>query len=57
MNLEKEVEILRIIDHPNLLKLHYVVQDIENIYLLTDYYEDSLIETLENKELGSKICK
>jgi len=57
VNLEKEVEILRSVDHLNILKLQYVVQDVDKIYLLTDKYDYSLIDILETDTISTRQCK
>jgi len=35
--LEREVEILRQLDHPNIIKLHQALRTQNNLYLFTDY--------------------
>ncbi|CAG9329411.1 unnamed protein product [Blepharisma stoltei] len=34
-----EIKIMRMLDHPNIVKLHYVYEDSSLIYLVTDYVE------------------
>jgi len=45
-NLFKEVELLKSIDHPNIIKLILSIEDKRQIHLITEYVEDNLLSYL-----------
>jgi doublecortin-like kinase 3 len=42
--LEKEIQILRLTDHPNIIKLLGVYEDESHIYIVTELVEDGTLE-------------
>ena len=34
--IKKEIELLKKLDHPNIMKIHQVIEDEDRIYLITD---------------------
>jgi len=62
-NLNNEIKILKILDHPNIVKLYEIYQDQKNIYLITEYLEggelfDLILKTKHfNENIAAKIMK
>jgi len=53
--LVKEIEILRLLDHPNIVKLHEVYETTEYLYLIMEFVEgEDLFTHLEKKKLYSE---
>lgn len=45
-----EIEILKNLDHPNILKLHDVLNTVNNIYIITEYCNGGTLDELLKKE-------
>lgn len=62
-NLNNEIKILKILDHPNIVNLYEIYQDNKNIYLITEYLEggelfDLILKTKHfNENIAAKIMK
>ncbi|CDW88681.1 protein kinase domain containing protein [Stylonychia lemnae] len=62
-NLNNEIKILKVLDHPNIVKLYEIYQDQKNIYLITEYLEggelfDLILKTKHfNENIAAKIMK
>ena len=61
--LNNEIKILKILDHPNIVKLYEIYQDPKNIYLITEYLDggelfDLILKTKHfNENIAAKIMK
>ena len=60
MNIKREFEIMRKLNHENIVKIHDVIIDkrLNNIYFIMDYYEyGDLSHFLNKKPLKEKFCR
>ena len=48
-NLINEIEAMRCLDHPNVLKCHRLYEDSENAYLILDLAVEDLVITIRRK--------
>lgn len=61
--LNNEIKILKMLDHPNIVRLYEIYQDPKNIYLITEYLEggelfDLILKTKHfNENIAAKIMK
>lgn len=54
-NLQTEIEILKRVDHPSIIKLHEVKQGKENFYLVMELYAFELMTRVTGGELFDRI--
>jgi calcium-dependent protein kinase len=61
--LNNEIKILKMLDHPNIVKLYEIYEDPKNIYMVTEYLEggelfDLILRTKHfNENIAAKIMK
>lgn len=61
--LNNEIRILKMLDHPNIVKLYEIYEDPKNIYMITEYLEggelfDMILKTKHfNENIAAKIMK
>lgn len=57
-NFLREVELQKLLDHPNILKVYEYYEDSNNFYLITEYIEgrDLIDEILERDSFTEKEC-
>mgnify|MGYP003593302562 CR=1 FL=1 len=51
----QEVEIMRTLDHPNIIKLYETFEDLSNIYLILEY-RTSLLDFALEESCSSRSC-
>lgn len=62
-SLNNEIKILKMLDHPNIVKLYEIYEDPKNIYMITEYLEggelfDLILRTRHfNENIAAKIMK
>jgi calcium-dependent protein kinase len=51
----QEIEIMRTLDHPNIIKLYETFEDLSNIYLILEY-RTSLLDYALGENCSSRSC-
>ena len=53
--IKKEIQILKMVKHENIINLLEIIENNNNIYLITDYYQNDLISlVIKNKKLSEE---
>lgn len=53
--IKKEIQILKMVKHENIIRLLEIIENNNNIYLVTDYYQNDLISlVIKNKKLSEE---